>query len=154
MQVWERLSDKFGYRDILHRQIILKSVCMQSRMLYVSMWALICLCTMYSIAFERQLSNDMGLKSLGLLGVFTLFNAITSDFFHSEGKTDCLIDALKSSRRWVAINGRAATIEHSGMPSGPLAWVLNWFIASTKSPSSISWRKKNFAYSLDCSSVR
>ena len=43
---------------------------------------------MYSIAFERQLSNDMGLKSLELLGVFTLFNAITIDFFHSEGKTN------------------------------------------------------------------
>ena len=67
---------------------------------------------MYSIAFERQLNNDMGLKSLGLLGVFILFNAITSEFFHSEGKTDCLIDALKSSRRWVAIDGRAAAMNH------------------------------------------
>ena len=65
---------------------------------------------MYSIAFERQLSNDMGLKSLELLGVFTLFNAITIDFFHSEGKTDCLIDALTSSRRWVVIDGRAAAM--------------------------------------------
>ena len=62
---------------------------------------------MYSIAFEKQLCNDMGLKSLGLLDVFTLFNAITSDAFHSQGKTDCLIDALKSSRRWVAIDSSA-----------------------------------------------
>ena len=67
---------------------------------------------MYSIAFERQLSDDMDMKSLGLLGVVTLFNAITIDFFHSEGKTDCLIDALKSSQRWVAIDGRAAAIKH------------------------------------------
>ena len=67
---------------------------------------------MYSTAFERQLSNDMGLKSLGLLGVFTVINAITIDFFHSEGKTHCLIYALKSSRRWVAIDGRAAAMKH------------------------------------------
>ena len=67
---------------------------------------------MYSIAFERQLSNDMGLKSLGLLGAFILFNAITIDFFHSEGKTDCLIDALKSSRRWGVMDDRAAAMKH------------------------------------------
>ena len=63
-------------------------------------------------AFERQLRSDMGLKSLGLLDVFTLFNAITSDFFHSEGKTDCLIDVLKSSRRWIPIDGKAAAMKH------------------------------------------
>ena len=112
-----RISSVTLIRAVWVLLFFLKPVCMQSRMLlYVSMWPLICLCTIYSIAFERQLSNDMGLKSFGLLGAFILFNAITIDFFHSERKTDCLIDALISSRRW-GIDGRVAAMKHWGMPS-------------------------------------
>ena len=36
-------------------------------------------------------------KSLGLLGVFTLFKASTSDLFYSEENIEYLIDALKRS---------------------------------------------------------
>ena len=92
---------------------------------HVSQYSLSCWSISLSNTLDKKHSNAIGRISPIVRGDATLLSAKTSDFFHTEGKTDSRTEELKISNMYGPITGKASIIILFRISSCPLVCDVN-----------------------------